>query len=395
MRGSSLAFALAALLSSTLALPRAAADPYDDALAQAASLAGAGRPADGARALEAVLPAYPQDYALPVEIGRLHLAAGDLAAAERFYRLAAQRSPTGPEARLGLAVVRERQGRCAEARALYEALSREQPDLSAAREGAARCASTWTLTPEVAFLGGAYPGHPARSYSAGFGVGASFGLHSGFFLGGLYRMLHFWAPSGSNGHGNGNAGTGWNQHEAHVSTGFDGKLGGVGLHYAFVRESAGVEGRSHHGGISLRYSPYGDIDLAATVSVSPSSTILRVEHGYRLPLFAGVSVRPAVAVASVGAELLPTAMLTLSYDHRRFRLYAGGKVGKEIRAYYLRVPVVNAFDDPVAWGAWGGGSVNVGDHARIHLGYATDRLQLSDGTQVSAHALSLGAAFPF
>src|SRR5262245_26610241 len=106
---STLLLTLSALASISLLTRGASAeDAYDDAFARAAGLEPAGDLDGAARALELVLPLYPQDYALPLQLAWIHLRAGRFEQAERAYRRALAVSPTAVEARAGLAASLER-----------------------------------------------------------------------------------------------------------------------------------------------------------------------------------------------------------------------------------------------------------------------------------------------
>lgn len=369
------------------AAPALASDPYDDAFAQAAELARTGREAEGAALLERGLAYYSQDFALPLQIAWMHFSAGRYERAEHFYRIALERSPTAAEARLGLASSLERLGRCEEALPLYEGLSGELP---AAREGATRCTPppSWKVTPSLSLTGVTFPGHTYKSLAGSVTPGITFDHRSGFHFGATYRYGRF-APA------EGAPISAWDQHEAYGTIGYQGKLAGILAHYGFVYDGSGALGASHHVGLTGRLSPYGDIEVRGSASFYDDMKVFRVEPSWRIPIAFGLSIRPGVAIQSAGGDVKVTGMGTLSLDRARFGLFAGGKYGDEVRPVYFTVPVVYNILDTIAWGAWGGGSVNVSDGVRIHLSYATDRMKQPDGTAVSAHALTMGVAVTF
>jgi opacity protein-like surface antigen len=148
-------------------------------------------------------------------------------------------------------------------------------------------------------------------------------------------------------------------------------------------------------GISGRWSPFGDLELRATASFYDDLKVLRAEPSWRIPIALGLSIRPGVAVEDAAGVVLATGLATLSFDHRRFGLWVGGKYGDEVRPVLFAVPVVVDVVERIPYGAWAGVRVNASDDVRIHLSYAMDRLKQTDGTQTSAHTLSLGAAVSF
>lgn len=383
-------FALSCAATMTLLTGSAAAqDAYDDAFARAAALEQEGRLDDAARALELVLPLYPQDFALPLQIAWIHFRAGRFEAAERYYWVALQRSPRAAEGLLGLAASLEKQERCKEALPVYERLAAEQPELAEARAGITRCtpAPSWRTTVSLSASGGYFPGHPARSLAGGGALGATFAHRSGFFMSATYRYLRLAPPDGA-------PYAAWNQHEAFASLGYSDKLGAFSAHYGFLNDGSGALGNSHHLGMFARFSPFGDIELRAAASLYQDMKVFRVEPSWRIPIAFGLSIRPGVAVQYAG-EALATGMATLSWDHARVSLWAGGKYGDEVRPFYLSVPAIYAVTEKIAFGAWAGASVNVSDDVRIHLTYAMDRLKSPNGTATNAHALTLGVTLAF
>jgi hypothetical protein len=367
-----------------------ALDAYGDAFARAAAFEQQGNLDEAARVLELVVPLYPQDIALLLQIAWIHRRAGRPLEAERFYRAALARSPGAVDARLGLSLVLEATARCDEARPILEGLQRELPDLALAEAALARCAPvpSSTITPEVALSGTLFPNHPYKSMAGGVAAGLLFAHRSGFFLDGMYRYTHFVPATGA-------MLSPWDQHEGYFSTGYSVPLGGIGFHYAAVYDGSGLFGLTHHAGISTRWSPFGDIEVRGSVSFYPDMLVLRVEPSWRIPIAGGLSIRPGAGLADAGGAFLPTAMGTLALDRSRFSLWAGGKYGDEVRPVYLQVPVVYDITERIPYGAWGGASVNVSDDVRIHVSYAMDRLQQPDGTGSFSHTLSVGAAATF
>jgi tetratricopeptide (TPR) repeat protein len=384
-----LVLGLCASLSVLTARRAEAADAYEDALARAAELEGRGRLDEAGRALDAVLPFYPQDYALPLQIAWIHYRAGRFAEAERFYRIAAERGSGAFDALLGLGLSLERQGRCDEARPLLQRLAAERPD-AISPEALGRCAPRPSLrvTPSVSLTGQSFPGHPYKSLAGAVTAGLGFAHEGGFFLGATYRYSHFSPPSGA-------TVSAWDQHDGYLSLGYQVPRGGVLAHYAVVHDGSGSLGTSHHVGISARWSPFGDIELRASGSFYDDMKVLRVEPSWKIPIAWGISIRPALAVEDAGGSALATGMATLALDRRLFNLYVGGKYGSEIRPVLFSVPVVYDILETISYGAWAGGGVNVTDDVGIHLSYAMDRLKQMDGTAQSAHAITAGAAVSF
>jgi tetratricopeptide (TPR) repeat protein len=382
----------AALLFLAPATARAG-DAYEDAMAQAAALEQQGRLGEAARVIEAVLPDYPQDMAIVLELVWIHYRAGDFEAAARLYETALSRSSGALDARLGLGLSLERLGRCKEAvRYLLDA-SRERPDLSAPREALDRCEprSTWSITPAVSLTGLYYSDHPDKALAGGPGASLGITEEGGWFLRGNYQYLHFTAPASAQI-------SAWDQHEGYFSAGYSGKLFGVGLTYGIVHDGSGALGTSHHAGVSLRASPFGDLGLDASASFYTDLTVLRFAPSWRIPIAGGFSVRPGGAVQWAGGEWLATGTVTLALDRPTFSLFAGGKYGDELRPAYLTAPVVYDTQERIPYGLWAGASVNAGAGVRIHATYSMDRLKREEEAitiTANAHALTIGAGVSF
>jgi opacity protein-like surface antigen len=379
----------AVIVLSAIASP-AAADEYDDGRAQAEELERAGRVDQAVRMLTAMLPYFPQDLDLRLHLAWLLYRTGRFEQARGRFAEAHDASPAAVEPRLGLAHALARLDRCDEARPHYEYAVAERPDLAEAAEGLARCAPAPAvrLTPSVTLGGVFFPDHPAKHLAGSVTAGLALAHRSGFYLDAAYRYTRF-TPADGTGY------SAWDQHEAYATIGYSAKLGGILAHYAFVRDGSGVLGSSHHVGFTARFSPFGDIELRGSASFYDDMKVLRIEPSWRIPLFGGLSIRPAAGIQDAGGEVFATVMGTLSFDHRLFSLWAGGKYGDEVRPVYFAVPVVYDVTEKIAWGAWSGASVNVSDGVRIHLSYAMDRLKQESGTLTNAHALTLGVAVSF
>lgn len=360
--------ALSFLTFTSAAAAQVAIDPYEDAFARSAAFSAAGQSEEAARALELILQLYPQDYALPLQIAWIHLQAGRLAEAERFYRVALERSPTGAEAREGLARV----------------LEAEAPKPQSQKP-------SWQVSMTLSGEGSYFPDHAVKQYAAGGMFAATFAHESGFFFGGAYRYGHF-SPTATSG------ADAWDQHEGYATIGWGNAMGGIAAHYGIVYDWSGVLGLSHHIGFTARVSPFGDIELRGSASLYDDMKVYRLEPSWRIPLVGGLSLRPGAAFQYAGGDFHATGMATLSFDHSAFGLWAGGKYGDEVRPVYFGVPVIYDVQEKIAYGAWAGASVNVSDIARIHMTYAMDRMKQDDTSPAvtsTAHSMSVGVTFMF
>jgi hypothetical protein len=103
-------------------------------------------------------------------------------------------------------------------------------------------------------------------------------------------------------------------------------------------------------------------------------------------------------VQRVSSTTLASASLSLLLDWPGLSLWAGGKYGQEERPAYLGQSIVYDLTDRVAWGAFGGLRLRLGDGIGVVATYAYDRLDVSGtgGGQTSAvQTLTVGPTFAF
>jgi tetratricopeptide (TPR) repeat protein len=397
------ALAAASVVSS--AAPAARADAYDDAMARAARREAAGDLDGAAGELELLLgfDLYPQDVELPSRLGALHLRRGRWLDAERAYRLALTRSPKAVDPLAGLAVAVARQGRCDESSLLFARVLGAAPDHPVRAEASAPCVppqSLW-VTPGLSVDGLFYRAGTRRA-AVGGSARVDVEHASGLFAGGTYRFLEFFGRSTS-------TLSAWSQNEGHFRLGWASPRFGAALRYAVVADGSQAIGDSHHGGLDLRWSPFGDVALASSVSVYDDLTVLRFEPSWRIPIAWGLSIRPAMSVQWTKPYTYIGASATAHFERGPVQVWAGGKGGPEMRPAYMTLDAIYNLKEEIEFGFWAGGSVNAGKGVRIHLRYSMDRLEgaatsrsttrangaARTGSTQDVHALSLAVSKTF
>ncbi len=417
---------LGALLSGSLmALPAAALEPssgtrepYDAALQ---SVKGAATPEqpdqiDAAIGeLSALLPQYLQDVDLPLKLGELLLRRGRYLDALYSYELALRNSSPGGEAELGLGNTLLKLGRCLEARVHFQAVLAETRLHDAAAAGLRQCSSSPTpglelpaapaakattasaaapprlwLQPFLAQSFYIYQNHPVLNYGLGPTARLEALVSGRYYAAATYRYSYFATRSGQV--------APFSQHDLYLDAGWNARAFGVTLRYAFVTDGGSYSGNSHHVGVSARYSRFADGLLNLSASFYQDTTVLRGELAWLIPIAGGFSLRPAGALQWTPSDTYKTLSLALFYYHRRFSLWAGGKIGDELRPAYLSVAYVYNSPARIPYGAWGGLSVRPGSRFSLTLNYAYDRLLRTDTTPTQdsvVHALTLGLAREF
>jgi hypothetical protein len=366
----------------------AAADSYDDAFERARAAEARGDLAGAIEALTPALAAYPQDYDVALEIASLEARRGRTDEAARAYRVAIARSPRAAAARIGLATVLSRAGRCDEVDAEVRAAG-----ASIAADSVPPCvrpASPPRAVVGLSFNQLLFPSHPYKS--AASGATASVDVPIGAWsIGATGRYLSLSSRDES-------VMPAFTQQEGYLRAGVGNALVGGSLIFGVVRDGSGKLGTSEHVGTVLRWSPGGDLMLAATVSAYSDETIVRVSPSYRIPLGRGFSLTPALAVQRAEGATWWNGSLTLALDGERGGFFLGGKYGEEVRPAYLADSVVYDMTEHVTWGLWAGARVRFGEHFALRAAYSLDRLEGSSGTtpvSSNLHSFTVGPVFTF
>lgn len=378
------------LVTLALAAAGARADRYDDTLAKASALDAAGDLAAAADLLATLVPEYPEDFALILQLAWTEFRAARLEAAEGHYRLALAISDSSLPARLGLAWTAQRLGRCDEARPLFEQVLARSPAEAGALDGLKACplVPAVVFTPALNLTGLNVQGSPTREWASSAAGSLRALLFDRYLVGATYRYNDFPDPGVVFG--------GTAQHELYLEAGLVWPLAAVSLRYAFIDDLGSSQGTSHHAGLTARYSPWGDGTLEVAASVYPDATILRTEPAWRIPLGSGFSVRPAAALQvsktrTYGDGVLANGSLTFAWDGARGGVLLGGKYGEEFRPAYLGRDLVLNIPDRLSAGAWLGGRLELGAFS-LSLTYEYDRMRNADHEphpRRSAHVLAL------
>lgn len=387
---------------------------------------GAQTPAEidsAARVLTALMPRYPQDGEIPLQLGWLQFRAGRYAEAVQSYGLAVARSSSGGDAELGLGWSLLKLGRCEEARPRFRSVLAARGDKSNAAEGLRECDAPTTAAAPLASSPGATAtaaaAPPVKRWWLQPQLGQNVYLFQnqsviksglattarleGLFLGryyaaATYRYSYFSARDGST--------VPWDQHDLYLAAGLTGKRAGLTLNYALVADRSGYLGTSHHVGLSGRYTYHADLLMNLSASFYSDEKVLRGELGVRMPIGLGFSVRPGFALQWAATTTTTTATtavyktpsLTLMWDHRYVSLWAGGKYGDEKRPALFAVSYIYNGAAVMPYGAWLGITVRSRAALNTTLSYSYDRMQRKDVTPAQDshfHALFLSLSKEF
>ncbi len=379
-------------------LPVEDPDPLVAALAQARSASGPTQMSDAAKALTTLLPRYPQDVDLPLQLAWLMFRSGRYADALYSYQLALLRSTPGSVAELGVAWSLVKLGRCTEAREHFHAVLVVNPTQNKAEEGLRVCAEPppaapvprlW-IAPFIAQSLYLYQDHPLVSYATAPTARIELLFRGRLFAAASYRYTYFATNDGQT--------AAWSQNDLYLDVGVTGKSAAATLHYALLVDGSGYSGITNHIGLSARYSRGFDNLLNLSASIYPDTPVLRGELAWVLPIIGGFSIRPGAALQWTSTETFKNVSLTVSYYHPLFNFWIGGKYGDEKRAAYLTVAYVYNSPATIPYGMWVGATVRPGKKFALTLSYTYDRLLRSDITPNQnslVHSLTLGLSREF
>jgi tetratricopeptide (TPR) repeat protein len=385
-------------------------DPYTTAMVQATELERAYRPRDAARVLATIEGRYPQDYDLQLRLAWLNFQAARYDIAARYYRHALSLSPRSREARLGLAWTLLRSGRHGPARREFRVVLARWPEVASARKGLAltrreQRAPGVTFAPASTVTTHLYQGHPAKAAAVGSSASLAARILGRWRLGVSYELTHFWIKEKLQSL----YGDGFEEHAVFLTCGLDlGRWSAAG-HYAYVHDGSETLDYTHLLGLSALYSAaLGDLGLELGSSLYPDMTVHRIAPSWRVPLLGWLSLSATVGVQHAAAgqfhpqlgersETLFNTSFTILAAGRPGSLWAGGKVGDEVRPAYPRLAVVDNSLDRVCRGVWAGGELAVGAGWSIIVAYALAWLEMPVTPMFSyeskRHLLTVGAAW--
>ena len=387
---------------------------YEAAMARAAALEKAGKPADAAAALQAIEGRFRQDYTLQLRLGWLHFAADDHRRSERHYRRALALSPDSLDAHHGLAWALLRQGKRDQARSRFSQVLQRWPETRLARLGltlatqASQRAPLLSLQPTAYVSGQVYQDHLYKSSALSSTVSLPVQLLTHGVLNVTYRYSNFWTTDYAQSLGLSET---FDQHELYLTAGVSHASFGVTAQYAYINDGSGYLDDSHLLGLTARYSPWGDITLATSVGLYSDITVVSISPAWRLPLLSWLSLTPALHVQVASADssslllsgdsskTLVAGSLTITAHGEAGSLWLGGRYGDMVRHADLNSAVVYNTADRSTFGLWAGGKLNLSDRWSVFLSYQLDGqdtpISTSQSSSSLTHVFSGGVSLSF
>jgi hypothetical protein len=231
-----------------------------------------------------------------------------------------------------------------------------------------------------------FPSHPWKSSGVGLTASVDGAIGGAWTWGGAYRFVSFATlPTSTVGS--------FTQNEGYLDAGYTSRAFGLTAHGAVVADGTGAYGTSPHAGLSLRWSPAGDLLLDGAVSGYSDGLVARGALRWRIPVAGPLSVTPGFAAQDARGSAFAAGSLGASLDWERASVWVGGKYGEEVRPAYLESHVVYDVPEHVLGGAWAGVRARILPHLGVVASYAFDWLRRADGlspSESSAHAFALG-----
>ncbi len=388
--------ALALLL---LLLPAQAqsADRYEQRFAEATRLEQSGDMDGAVERLETLLPDYPQDFALRLQLGWLCFRLERYPDAAEHYRHARSLSPESDDAANGLAWSLLRQGERSAAREIFLEVLARSPDSATAPDGELLSRVQHRLSAGIGAIVHRYGGHGSRDSAVGSVLWGQGVLWDALLLGGAWRYTRFSARyEAANGAWSDTVETEYAQHEGSIYVGYAGERFGATLHYGYA-DGAGEDAFAvHYAGAMGRLTTWGTLRLEASGSRYDAFGAWRVAADYALPVADGLTLRPGAAWQNVDGENLGNASLGLESNLGALRLSLGGRYGLEKMPLYLAQAVVYNSDDAIRYGAWAGVGYRFDSGIDLSGGYELQRLESEgdSGTEYSnLHLFTLSLGF--
>lgn len=348
MRRSTVVALLALALRATTASAQTAPD-YDAAMGQAATHERAGRPADAARSLDALVAAFPQDFPLALRLGWLWFSAGSYGPARRHYdRALALSGGQSTEARLGLAWTMLRLRETSAARAEFERVLAASPTDASAREGLALCrtaeprpvrawASLW--------VGAQLYQHPQRRVSFSVAPSLTLQFMDLVVVGATYRAVSYDLASPQPGRPP--TFSRYAQQELYASLGLARAGWALRLHAGSLWDADNPAAPATVLGLSGRLDLRGELLAELSAAFFADLTAVRAAASWALTLSPEWSLGPTASVQSVDGSVGGSLGAQLGWSSRGYGLSLAGRYGDERRIASLNDSLTFATDDHV------------------------------------------------
>lgn len=370
------------LATATWAVPaRAITVDYDAALARAAMLDAADRPADAASALVEASHDYPDDYALAIRLAFLRFRAEQWSLSARAYAHAlALSAGSSRDARLGLSWARLRMNEDEAARVGFEEVLARNPDDVSARQGLeairARARRALRVAPSFTTVGLLYATHPTRRDGISVVPSVSATIRESVTLTLAYRASFYGVDVAPGPAFPPNVRT-YTQREVHFSLQVAGDRRTVSLHGARIWDDANPMLPARSFALRATFQVHGTLSLEASLTRFSDEARVRGALEYAIALGRGVSLGPRLAVSASDADLALAVGAELAVVRPRVAFFLAGRGGRERRPIYVSDFVTYATTDTIAAAAGSRIRVALGAHFALTLGYEWQRLLVS------------------
>lgn len=366
-------------------------DDYYRALAAAERASAAADYTRALRGIEHALQKYRGDYQLTLLRAQLELRLMRFAEAEQSFRDAIAISDGAIDARLGLGWTLLQQRACGQALREFEAVL-AQSDSPAAHRGIAACQPSAGMHGSAWLSGGGalFHDHPWKRRFGDVSAGLTLQPRAALSLGLAYHFLRVTPTDRRVAE--------VDQHELYMQAGVTAGWLRVLGHAAMVWSADPRSDGSAHGGLSARYSSFGqvleEISLELTASRYPDLWVGRL--GTTLRFVMGTwSVTPGVSLTKLQQETLAAFSLSLAKSFGALSLWASGKYGPEYRAAYLSQFALLNSEDRSVWSLGAGLRAALDSGWALVVGYLFLNMRTPDSLAARMHLLNVSVVLSF
>ncbi|MCA9705319.1 MAG: hypothetical protein KDK70_05690 [Myxococcales bacterium] len=180
------------------------------------------------------------------------------------------------------------------------------------------------------------------------------------------------------------------QHQIHAAAGVTWPVAGALLQYGLLLDPGLRD--VHAVGTSLRWSPWGDVLLAASVTLEGDHPRPRLAPSWRLPVHPHVWLHPGASLQVDGSDALGTGRVTVTVHGSPGAVWLGGMGGRERRPALLDVPVIFNLAEDLRYGVWLGGHLALPRGLGLLASYELYGLEPADPAAplAQAHYVSVG-----
>ncbi|MCK5688409.1 hypothetical protein KAI87_04015 [Myxococcota bacterium] len=345
---------------------------------------------------------YPQDYLIHLQLGWLAFSAEDYKTAQLYYRKAVNLSEGSIQSLMGLGLSHLKLYKRGPAIRAFRALLAKSPNNKAARDAlkAAKKIRKYFWAPAIAGNYLSYPGSEIGEKSFAVGLSADLTLHYlqnySASLKWKYAAFAFLKdPALQTAGRRSSSGSSYvysSQNDIYADAGYDAELFGARLHYGNTSSPGYELEEAHVGGLTLRFSPFGDMLLHTNHSYYADAIVGRIAPSWKIPLGKHFNVELGGALQRTDEnDTYSNLKMNLSSSGKTWDVWVGGKYGDEFRPAYLDYSTIYNMTELIRYGGWGGLAFALDEERFVKIALEWSHLQdTTDSSESDMYFISIG-----